>query len=124
MTTSNHFRKNSAEFTEFDRISLPSRLRCLGHDFGRLFQSWPGFRRHHWDSRRTGPDLPQRLRHETIVIAMALLLLAAAIPFAIVDTIEKGRVYLFSWQFQAEACTQEWQQSWVHFRSSGSTTAY
>ena len=36
------------------------------------------------------------LRRETIVIAMALLLLATAIPFAIVDTIEKGRVYLFS----------------------------
>ena len=42
------------------------------------------------------------LRREAIVIAMALLLLAAAIPFAIVDTIEKGRVYLFSWQFIEE----------------------
>jgi hypothetical protein len=42
------------------------------------------------------------LRRETIVIAIALLLLAAAIPFAIVDTIEKGRVYLFSWRFIEE----------------------
>jgi hypothetical protein len=42
------------------------------------------------------------LRRETIVIAVALLLLAAAIPFAIVETIEKGRVYLFSRQFLEE----------------------
>ena len=42
------------------------------------------------------------LRRETIVIALALLLLAAAIPFAIVETIEKGRVYLFSRQFLEE----------------------
>jgi hypothetical protein len=42
------------------------------------------------------------LRRETIVIALALLLLAAAIPFAIVETVEKGRVYLFSRQFIEE----------------------
>jgi integrase len=42
------------------------------------------------------------LRRETIVIAVALLLLAAAIPFAIMETIEKGRVYLFSKQFLEE----------------------
>ena len=42
------------------------------------------------------------LRRETIVIALALLLIAAAIPFAILETIEKGRVYLFSRQFLEE----------------------
>ena len=42
------------------------------------------------------------LRRETIVIALALLLIAAAIPFAISETIEKGRVYLFSRQFLEE----------------------
>jgi hypothetical protein len=42
------------------------------------------------------------LRRETIVIALALLLLAAVTPFAIVETIEKGRVYLFSRQFLEE----------------------
>jgi hypothetical protein len=52
-------------------------------------------------ARLSGPK-NVTLRRETIVIAMALLLLAAAIPFAIVDTIEKGRVYLFSWQFIEE----------------------
>jgi hypothetical protein len=36
------------------------------------------------------------LRRETIVIALGLLLIAAAIPFAISETIEKGRVCLFS----------------------------
>jgi len=36
------------------------------------------------------------LRRENIVIAAALLLPAAAIPFAIVETFEQGRVYLFS----------------------------
>lgn len=42
------------------------------------------------------------LRRETIVTVLALLVIAAAIPWAIVDTIEKGRVYLFSWQFLEE----------------------
>jgi hypothetical protein len=42
------------------------------------------------------------LRRETIVPALALLLIAAAIPFAIVEIIEKGRVYLFSRQFLEE----------------------
>jgi len=43
-----------------------------------------------------------KLRRKTIVKVMALLVIAAAIPFAIVDTIEKGRVYLFSAQFLEE----------------------
>jgi hypothetical protein len=43
-----------------------------------------------------------KLRGKTIVTVLALLVIAAAIPFAIVDTIEKGRVYLFSSQFLEE----------------------
>lgn len=36
------------------------------------------------------------LRRETILTTLAILVFAAAIPFAIVETIETGRVYLFS----------------------------
>ena len=43
-----------------------------------------------------------KLRRETIVIGLALLVIAAAIPSAIVDTVETGRVYLFSRQFLEE----------------------
>jgi hypothetical protein len=43
-----------------------------------------------------------KLRRDTIVTTLALLVIAAAIPFAIVDTIETGRVYLFSRQFLEE----------------------
>jgi hypothetical protein len=43
-----------------------------------------------------------RLRRESILTALALLVIAAAIPYAIVDTIETGRVYLFSAQFLME----------------------
>ena len=43
-----------------------------------------------------------KLHVKTIVKVMALLVIATAIPFAIVDTIEKGRVYLFSAQFLQE----------------------
>ena len=42
------------------------------------------------------------LRRETIVTVLALLVIAAAIPPAIVDSIETGRVYLFSSQFLEE----------------------
>ena len=42
------------------------------------------------------------LRRETIVLLLALLVIAAAIPFAIVDTYQTGRVYLFSSQFLEE----------------------
>jgi len=42
------------------------------------------------------------LRRDTIVTVLALLVIAIALPFAIVDTIQKGRVYLFSWQFIEE----------------------
>jgi len=43
-----------------------------------------------------------QLRHETIVTALALLVIAAALPSAVVDTFETGRVYLFSSQFLEE----------------------
>ena len=43
-----------------------------------------------------------RLRRETIVTVLALLVIVIAIPFAILDTIETGRVYVFSRQFLQE----------------------
>ena len=43
-----------------------------------------------------------KLRRETIVPALAILVIVAAIPFAIMDTIETDRVYLFSSQFLEE----------------------
>ena len=43
-----------------------------------------------------------KLRRETVVPLLALLVIAAAVPFAIVDTIQTGRVYLFSSQFLEE----------------------
>ena len=42
------------------------------------------------------------LRRETLVTVLALLVIAIAIPFAIVDTIETGRVYVLSSQFLEE----------------------
>ena len=42
------------------------------------------------------------LRRDTIVTVLAFLVIAIALPFAIVDTIETGRVYLFSRQFLEE----------------------
>lgn len=42
------------------------------------------------------------LRRENIVTALALLVIAAALPFAVMDTIETGRVYRFSRQFLEE----------------------
>ena len=42
------------------------------------------------------------LRRDTIMTVLALLVLAIALPFAIVDTFETGRVYLFSRQFIEE----------------------
>jgi hypothetical protein len=43
-----------------------------------------------------------KLRRETIALTLAALVIVAAIPFAIVDIIETGRVYLFSSQFLEE----------------------
>ena len=42
------------------------------------------------------------LRRDTIVTVVAFLVIAAAIPFAIMETIETGRVYVFSMQFLEE----------------------
>jgi hypothetical protein len=42
------------------------------------------------------------LRRDTIVMALAFLVIVIALPFAIVDTIETSRVYLFSRQFLEE----------------------
>ena len=42
------------------------------------------------------------LRPNTIVIVLVSLAIAISIPFAIVDTHEKGRIYLFSRQFLEE----------------------
>jgi len=41
-------------------------------------------------------------RAEILVTALAVLVIAAALPSAIVDTFETGRVYLFSSQFLDE----------------------
>ncbi len=43
-----------------------------------------------------------KLQRKNIVPALAFLVIAAAIPFAIMDTIETGRLYLFSSQFLEE----------------------
>ncbi len=43
-----------------------------------------------------------KLQRKNIVPALALLVIVAALPFAILDTIETGRVYLFSAQFLEE----------------------
>ena len=42
------------------------------------------------------------LRRETVVTVLALLVLVAAMPSAVMDTIDTGRVYLFSSQFLEE----------------------
>lgn len=43
-----------------------------------------------------------RLGRENIVTALALIVIVAMIPFAIMDTVEAGRVYLFSREFLDE----------------------
>ena len=43
-----------------------------------------------------------KLRGKNIVTMLALLVIAAAVPYAIVDTLETGRVYLFSKEFGEE----------------------
>ena len=52
---------------------------------------------------RVCPELEDlKLRRDTIVTVLAILVIAIALPFAIRDTIETGRVYLFSRQFLEE----------------------
>ncbi len=43
-----------------------------------------------------------KLRRESIVPVLAVLVITAAIPWAIVDTLKTGRVYLFSSEFLEE----------------------
>ncbi|MGB2632596.1 MAG: hypothetical protein WAM58_01555 [Candidatus Acidiferrum sp.] len=43
-----------------------------------------------------------KLRRDSIVTVLVLLGIAIALPFAIIDTFEKGRVYVFSKQFLKE----------------------
>lgn len=43
-----------------------------------------------------------KLRRQAVVTALAALVIVAAIPFAILDTVEKGRIYIFSAQFLDE----------------------
>ncbi len=43
-----------------------------------------------------------KLRRDTIVTVLVLLAIAIALPFAIIDTFENGRVYIFSRQFLEE----------------------
>ena len=54
-----------------------------------------------WQVEGTNLKMP-RSTISTIVTALAVLILAAAIPSAVRDTIETGRVYLFSQQFLDE----------------------
>ncbi len=43
-----------------------------------------------------------KLTRSTIITGLAVLVLAAAIPSAIREAIESGRIYLFSWDFLAD----------------------
>ena len=43
-----------------------------------------------------------KLTRSTIITGVAALVLLAAIPSAIRDTFESGRIYLFSWEFLAD----------------------
>jgi hypothetical protein len=52
-----------------------------------------------------------RTRLQTTVRVVALFAIVAAIPYAIVDTVETGRIYLFSSQFLADVAQR--------FRSPG-----
>jgi hypothetical protein len=42
-----------------------------------------------------------KLTRSTIITGVAALVLLAAVPAAIRDTVESGRIYLFSWEFLA-----------------------
>jgi hypothetical protein len=43
-----------------------------------------------------------RLTRSTIITGVAAVVLLAAVPSAIRDTLESGRIYLFSWEFLAD----------------------
>lgn len=46
--------------------------------------------------------MKMKLTRSTIITGLAVLVLAAAIPSAILEAIESGRIYLFSWDFLAD----------------------
>jgi len=52
--------------------------------------------------RRVSWDQNLRMRRDAFVTVLALLVLVCALPFAILDTIEMGRIHLFSRQFFEE----------------------
>jgi len=43
-----------------------------------------------------------KLTRSTIITGLAVLVLVAAIPSAVRETFERGRIYLFSWEFLAD----------------------
>jgi hypothetical protein len=43
-----------------------------------------------------------RLTRSTIITGLAVLVLVAAIPSAVREALESGRIYLFSWEFLAD----------------------
>ncbi len=43
-----------------------------------------------------------KLTRSTIITGLAVLVLVAAIPSAVRETLERGRIYLFSWEFLAD----------------------
>jgi hypothetical protein len=56
-----------------------------------------------------------KLRLETIVTTLAVLVIAAALPWAIKDTLETGRVYVFSRQFLEELPHRFTGPGWFRF---------
>jgi hypothetical protein len=48
------------------------------------------------------------MRRDTIVTVLALLVIAFALPIAIVDTFKTGRMYVFSRQFLEELPRRAW----------------
>jgi len=54
------------------------------------------------ECERSGVSEAMKLTRSTIITGVAVLVLAAAIPDAIRDTLESGRVYLFSREFLAD----------------------
>jgi hypothetical protein len=43
-----------------------------------------------------------KITRSTIITGLAVLILVAAIPSAVRETLERGRIYLFSWEFLAD----------------------
>jgi hypothetical protein len=54
-------------------------------------------------------------RRESLMTVLALLVIIAAIPYALIDTIETGRVYLFSHEFLDELPQRFVGPGWFRF---------